>query len=110
MSALKRIWFGLFPPSGFSHPLDDNLPSATSGHWKHCRTCPHCQSDIGHEERMSDICETCGRDFKGTRSPYGARRRVIRKGRWVTQKRIDGVNYLYRGKKWVAVTEHEVSK
>ena len=89
----------LFPPCGVSHPLDDNLPSATSGQWTPSKVCPFCKNDISHRERHAGICETCGRSFEWVAWQSAATREVLRSGRWVKQRRINGVNFLYRGNK-----------
>jgi hypothetical protein len=92
----------LHAPPEFNHPLDDNLPSATAGRWKSSYCCPHCKNDIGHEEWMVQICESCGETVPCVLSwTKGATRNVVRDGMWIKQKRIAGVRYLSRdGKRW----------
>lgn len=77
------------------HPLSDWRPSRSAGPWSQSWVCPHCRNDVSHREYMADICETCGNQTTlDNRFRSAATRQVVRDGHWVSQRRIDGVDYL----------------
>lgn len=61
--------------------------------WKHIRLCPNCLNETTHQERMTEICLSCG---KGGRllSSDGVVREIVYKGKWCENLRFNGKHYL----------------
>jgi hypothetical protein len=86
---------------GADHDLNDLKagPSATA--WRHTDRCPHCLSEIGHQEIMTDICLSCGRNWEYISDVHHAAiRNVVWNGRWVADLLIDKKHYSFDGKNW----------
>lgn len=74
-------------------PLERKCDGLSSTSWASDCVCEHCLSFVSHEEKMTDICLSCGERFffpKGT----VATRIIMYKGKWVRQLDLNGKIYL----------------
>jgi hypothetical protein len=70
----------------------DLKASDSAGPWWHNYYCSNCKAEIGHQERMTQICLTCGAKFAESIIFVRSRasRRYFKDGRWMIQHRYAG--------------------
>jgi len=95
---LTRLFKWLFtdPNRPIKDPLDFSL-TESSTQWQREDYCPRCKATLRHEERMAQICNSCGGRWKSYTDPQTRVYRQIWNGeRWVYQcKYSDEFYHIY---------------
>lgn len=96
-------------PAAADHDLGVLFATATSTAWTHVRTCPKCYAPTGHQEFMTQICLTCGRDMPSLPRD-AAKRRIVLDGKWTSTIRTDGIERVHvTGRGWVPINERKAA-
>lgn len=101
---IDKLWRrALLPPLSLpDHDVNVLKVTPTSGPWKHTYTCRLCRSPVGHQEFMTSICLSCGRNMGGL--PYsGAMRTIVKNNKWIDTIRIHNAEYKKVDGEWTAI-------
>ena len=97
--------FALFAGNLADHDLSDLLPGPTATKWRHSYVCTECHSPVGHQEFMTNICLTCGRQMSLMPNSR-AFRRVTRHGKWVRHQSPTNLLEYSKGR-WMSPKEYD---
>lgn len=98
------FWRSATRPSCDDHDMNDNLAGPGAKKWKHDYVCPTCRCCVSADEVLTEICLSCGGQMNQWPAS-AATRSIVRNGRWILQRKINGTSYTWVDRQWVPLSD-----